>query len=54
MQRQQLRAHYLQLGNSIQLKASPAIFYQPAKHNEKTQALWEETKVSGRRPAYQV
>lgn len=44
MQNQELKAHYEQIKDYIQLKSTPRVFYKPAKHNSKTLKLLEESQ----------
>jgi len=41
----ELKKHYDSFQGLIQLRSTPRLFYKPAKHNEKTRTLLEETKV---------
>ena len=40
----QLKSHYDNFKGLIQLKSTPRVFYKPAKHNDVTRKLLEETQ----------
>lgn len=44
--KEEIAAHNKEMGNFILLKAKPSVFYLPAKHNDTTKKLLEESKTT--------